>query len=334
VSDGNNPDGTAIRRSTSEIESALTEMLVGPEEQSEEDSSEEEQSFADSEDGGQEEVEAELADDSVVDEDEAYDEDEDERPEGEAQFFSVIVDGESQDVPLDELISGYQRQSSFTQKSQQLAEERKGFDVERVALQQERQNYSGVLQQLQQQMQAATTPANFDWDALERQDPLQWLKLKELERQRTGEIAAVQEEQGRVQQLMAEQQGRELQERLLAESHLVLEQIPEWQDSDKKADDQRKLAEFGRTLGFSDDELSTVYDHRALVTLYKAWQFDELTNGEKVQAAKSKIGSVKSGNRETSRRTRSRKQKAQRAKLKKTGKVDDAAAIFSQILAE
>ena len=333
MSAGNNPEGTAKRRSSSEIEAALTEMLVGPEEQSEEDSSEEEQTFADSEDGGQE-VEAELTDDSVVDEDEADEEEEDERPEGEAQFFSVIVDGESQDVPLDELISGYQRQSSFTQKSQQLAEERKGFDVERAALQQERQNYSGVLQQLQQQMQAARTPANFDWDALERNDPVQWLKLKELERQRAGEIAAVQDEQMRVQQLTADQQGRELQERLLAETDLVLERIPEWQDSDKKAEDQRKLAEFGRTLGFSDDELSTVYDHRALVTLYKAWQFDELTNGEKVQAAKSKIGSVKSGNRETSRRTRSRKQKAQRAKLKKTGKVDDAAAIFSQILAE
>ena len=333
MSEGNNPEGTAKRRSSSEIEAALTEMLVGPEEQSEEDSSEEEQTFADSEDGGQE-VEAELTDDSVVDEDEAYEEEEDERPEGEAQFFSVIVDGESQDVPLDELISGYQRQSSFTQKSQQLAEERKGFDVERAALQQARLNYSGVLQQLQQQMQAARTPANFDWDALERNDPVPWLKLKELERQRAGEVAAGPDEQLRVQQLTADQQGRELQERLLAETDLVLERIPEWQDSDKKAEDQRKLAEFGRTLGFSDDELSTVYDHRALVTLYKAWQFDELTNGEKVQAAKSKIGSVKSGNRETSRRTRSRKQKEQRAKLKKTGKVDDAAAIFSQILAE
>jgi hypothetical protein len=335
VSEGNNPTGTARRRSTGEIESAFTEMLIGPEEQPAEESSEEEQLQTDSDDDGQE-YEAELADDSVTDEEEAYEDEEfdDEQSEGEVRLFSVVVDGESHEVPLDELIGGYQRGSSFTKKSQQLAEERKDFDSERQALQQERQTYSEVLQTLQQQMEAARTPANFDWDALERQDPVQWLKLKELERQRAGEIQAVQAEQMRMQEVAAEQHSRDLQERLASERILMLEKIPEWQDSDVEAEEQRKLAEFGKTLGFSDDELNTVYDHRALVALYKAWKFDELMNGDKVQTAKSKIGSVKSGNRETARRTRSRKQKAQRARLKETGKVDDAAAIFSQILAE
>jgi len=335
VSEGNNPTGTARRRSTGEIESALTEMLIGPEEQPAGESSEEEQLQADSNDEGQE-VEAELADDLVTDEEETYEDEEfdDEQPESDVRLFSVVVDGESHDVPLDELIGGYQRGSSFTQKSQQLAEERKGFESDLYALQQERQTYSQVLQQLQQQMESARTPANFDWDALERQDPVQWLKLKELERQRASEIQAVQEEQMRMQEMKVEQNDRNLQERLASERILMLEKIPEWQDSDVEAEEQRKLVEFGKTLGFSDEELNTVYDHRALVALHKAWKFDELMNGDKVQTAKSKIGSVKSGNRETARRTRSRKQKAQRAKLKETGKVDDAAAIFADMLAE
>ena len=63
-------------------------------------------------------------------------------------------------------------------------------------------------------------------------------------------------------------------------------------------------------------------------------RYNELTNGDKITAAKSKIGSVKGGNKTTARRTRSRQVKAKRAQLKKTGKVDDAAALFADILTE
>ena len=68
--------------------------------------------------------------------------------------------------------------------------------------------------------------------------------------------------------------------------------------------------------------------------LRDAMRYNELTNGDKVKEAKSKIGSVKGGNKETSRRVRSRQVKSKRAQLKKTGKVDDAAALFADILTE
>jgi len=114
----------------------------------------------------------------------------------------------------------------------------------------------------------------------------------------------------------------------------VLEKIPEWADGDLQADEQRKLVEFGKAVGYSDNELNTLYDHRALVVLRDAMRYNELTNGHRITEAKSKIGSAKGGNKTITSHTRSRKQKAQRAKLKATGKVDDAAAIFAGILAE
>ena len=115
---------------------------------------------------------------------------------------------------------------------------------------------------------------------------------------------------------------------------MVLERIPEWSDADLQADEQRKLLEYGKTLGFSDEELAQVYDHRALVALRDAWRYNELVNGKKVTTAKSKIGSATPGNKETSRRTRSRKQKAMRQKLRDTGKVDDAAALLGAMLTD
>ena len=323
-----NPAGSDRKRRTmDEISSSFNQMLVGePEEQPEpveaEDSFEEEQ-----------EVESELSDDLDEVDEFADEEADEEQSEGEGATYRVLVDGKEMQIPLDELLSGYQRGSSFTQKSQALSDERNAFAEQQTALGQERQTYASVLQQLRQQMESAAQP-NIDWDTLERQDPLQYLKLKQMERDRGEQIQAVQEEQVRMQQLLQGQQSEELEKRLSQERTMVLEKIPEWSDSDLQADEQRKLLEYGKTLGFSDEELGQIYDHRALIALRDAWRYNKLTNGEKVQAAKSKIGSAKAGNKETSQRVRSRKQKAMRQKLRTTGKVDDAAALFGELLAD
>jgi len=314
-----------------EIEDTFTQMLTGAEEQPEEDSSSEEQPSTDSLDVEQQD--AELADDSVVDE--QYDDElDDEQLDSDIQAFTVTVDGKPEEVPLDELIAGYHRYATYTKKSQELAQKRDGFGEEQQALRQTYEQYQQVLSQLHQQMQAANQPANLDWDALERENPVQWLKLKELERQKSGEIQAVQSEQMRMQQLLAGENDKKLQDHLTVEHSLVLEKIPEWADGDLQANEQRKLVEFGKAVGFSDDELNTIYDSRAVVVLRDAMRYNELTNGDKITAAKSKIGSVKGGNKETSRRVRSRQVKAKRAQLRKTGKVDDAAALFADILTE
>ena len=323
-----NPAGSDRKRRTmDEISDSFNEMLVGePEEQPEpveaEDSFEEEQ-----------EVESELTDDSDEVDEFADEEADEEQSEGGGATYRVLVDGKEMQIPLDELLSGYQRGSSFTQKSQALADERNAFGGQQQALSQERQTYASVLQQLRQQMEAAAQP-NIDWDTLERQDPVQWLKLKQMERDREGQIQAVQEEQGRMQQLLQSQQSEELEKHLAQERSLVLEKIPEWSDSDLQADEQRKLLEYGKMRGFSDDELGQLYDHRTLMVLRDATLYNQLINGQKTQTAKSKIGSAKAGNKETSQRVRSRKQKAMRQKLKTTGKVDDAAALFGELLAD
>ena len=280
-----------------------------------------------------EQEDADLADDLVVDE-QADEELDDEQLDGEAKAFTVTVDGKPEEVPLDELIAGYHRYSTYTKKSQELAQERQSFGAEQQALRQMHQQYSGVLSQLEQQMQAANQPPNMDWDALERENPVQWLKLKHLEGQRAGEIQAVQAERVRMQQLLSERHQQERREQLLVQQGLVMEKIPEWADGGLQANEQQRMIEVGRSVGYSDEELDSLSDHRALIVLRDAMRYRELTNGDRVTEAKSKIGSVRGGNKTIASHTRSRKQKAQRARLKATGKVDDAAAVFAGILAD
>ncbi len=318
------------RRTTGEIQDSLTAMLRGEYAEPQE---EEQHSDSELEDGTEEEaIEAESYEDSEeVDED--YDGSDEEQLESDSASYRVIVDGKEMQVPLDELISGYQRGSSFTQKSQALADERREFEANAVAVQQERESYSTVLQQLQQQMEAAAKP-DLDWDRLERENPVQWLKLKQLERDRQAQIQAVREEQSRMQQVLNQQQEQDLENRLNTERTLVLEKIPEWADSEVQANEQRQLLEYGKQLGFTDSELNEIYDHRALIALRDAWRYNQLANGEKVKSAKSKIKNAKSGGKQMSRQMRGRKQRDQRAKLKETGKVDDAAALLGAMLTE
>ena len=326
-------------RSMGEIRDELAQKLTGPEELPGEDSSQEEPPSSDSSDVGQQE-DPELADDSVVDADEV-DEPEVELAENDQPLYTIKADGEESVVSLNELVSGYQRQQTYTQRQQELAEERKTLDVQlqnvpaqQAAMQQTYQQYQEVLQQLRGQMEAANAPADLDWDTLERENPIQWLKLKELERQRGAELQAVTAEQSRMHQMQQQENARKLEAHLAVERGKVLDRIPEWADGEVQAGEQRRLLEFGKAIGFSDKELDQLYDSRAVVVLRDAMRYNELTNGDRITEAKSKIGSVKGGSQVTARHTRSRKAKEKRAKLKSTGKVDDAAAIFAEILTE
>ena len=323
-------EGSGRRRTASEIQDSLGEMLRGEYAKPQE---EEQHSDSELEDGiGEDGIEVESYEDSA-EVDEMDEETDGEYSEGDTASYRVIIDGKEMQVPLDELISGYQRGSSFTQKSQSLADERREFESNAVAVQQERESYATVLQQLRQQMDAAQQP-NVDWDALERENPLQWLKLKEIERDRQAQIQAVQEEQVRMHQLLEQQNSERMQGQLESERALVLKKIPEWSDNEVQGHEQRELLQFGLSLGFSEDELGNIYDHRALIALRDAWKYNQLVNGEKVKSVKSKIKNAKSGGKQMSRQMRGRKAKAQRARLKETGKVDDAAALLGAMLTE
>lgn len=318
------------RRSNREVEQVFAEMFEGESQEQpvqEESEIEEAQSNDGHEEVGQEEAEA-SAD---VYEDVA--EESEEQPEGHSEFYRVIVDGKEEDVALDELISGYQRTSDYTKKTTALADQRKEFEGFQQELQSEREHYANVLDQFQQQVESAGRP-NIDWERLERENPLEWLRMKQLDRDREEQLSAVREEKKRTQQLLETQQSEELQELLASERSLMLENIPEWSNSDTQADDQRKLMEFGKAIGYSDEELGEIYDHRAVRVMLDAMRYRELTNGRKITKAKniSKIKTANPGSRETVKRTSTRNQQALRANLKTSGKVDDAAALFATLM--
>jgi hypothetical protein len=300
--------------------------LMGNEEGSEQEQPESQSESNDSE-AESEYIEAQAEDESEVEQDEGEDEQE------EPTTYRVKAAGEERDVTLDELIKSYQLGTDYTKKSQAVAEERKVVEAERQRIEEAkylRDQYAERLQVIEQMLNQQPETENLDY--LKETDPIGYaVKVAELS-QREKQLAQVRAEQARI----ADQQQREQQEQLgqvvQAESRKLAEVIPEYADPQKGETLRRELREFGLKAGFSDQELANVYDSRAVLTLYKAMQYDKLQSAKpgitkKVNEAPKVIKSGVSQPRDSSD-----EMKKLKARAKQTGRVADAAKAFERFL--
>ena len=246
--------------------------------------------------------------------------------------YRAKVDGEEIEVEIDELINGYQRTADYTKKSQALAEQRKALEAERVHLEQvkqERLAYAQKLQALNQFLSQQDQGENLE--ALKEADPIGYA-VKVAERtEREKQLAVVRAEQQRIAQQQQAEQQQSLQKHIASEAERLSAAIPEL--SGPKGDDVRKqIREYAKSQGWSEQELGSVYDHRAVVALYKAMKFEQLQKSKpdiqkKVSQAPKML---KSGTSVPP--TQSQQDKALAQRLRQTGKVKDAAALFEKFL--
>ena len=120
--------------------------------------------------------------DQETTEDTDGDEDAEEAPQR-SQTFRVKVDGEEVEVPLEELLKGYSRTADYTRKTQAISQIRKEAEAEAASAREERQRYAQTLQALSQQLQQMQPP-EIDWDKLYQENPVEWMRQRELARTR------------------------------------------------------------------------------------------------------------------------------------------------------
>ena len=261
------------------------------------------------------------------DEGEEYEEEVQETPK-----YRVKAGDEEMEVDLDELVKGYSRTADYTRKTQALAEQRKAIEAEAQKVQEAkvlRDQYAQRLQLIEQML--AQQPEE-DLSALKDTDPIGYA-VKVAERaEREKQLAAVRQEREAV---LAKQQAEHqqfLQQHLRQEAERLVAVIPEYADEVKGELVKREIRDYAKSIGFSDQELSQVYDHRAVVSLWKAAQYDKLM--------KSKPGAVKKvaeapktlkPGTGTSQHADDQSKKL-RQQLKKSGKARDAAALFERFL--
>lgn len=299
--------------------------LMGSEEGSEQEQPELNSEVNDSE-AESEEIEAQ-ADESEVEQEDEQDEQE------EPQKFRVKAAGEEREVTLDELIKSYQLGTDYTKKSQAVAEERKAVEAERQRIEEAkylRDQYAERLQVIEQMLNQQPETENLDY--LKENDPIGYaVKVAELS-QREKQLAQVQAERQRIAMQQEQERQEQLGSVIQAEARKLAEVIPEYADPKKGEAMRRELREFGLKVGFSDQELAGVYDSRAVVTLWKAMQYDKLQSSKpaitkKVNEAPKVMKSGVSQPRDSNDELRKLK-----ARAKETGRVADAARAFERFL--
>ena len=282
-------------------------------------------------------------DDGEAGEDESDDEDDDGgAEEGEdqeeaavlARKVEVTVDGEPVEVSIKEALEGYVRTETFHRRMNQLDEAKK---IVRRAAADAVQNYEysmTIAKQMEAHMETMI-PKEPDWDAEFAKDPAHARELQRYYEKANGFRAQMKAQMDEANKKMAESNNAQLAAFAEEESaKFESSNRKNWSDPKKKAKDLISMRKTGLATGFTEEELSQVYDSRMLTVLLKASKYDRMMAAKPkpvVQQPKGKP--IAPGAGSARQRTAQKGVSSAMKRLNRTGRIDDAAVVFDQLLA-
>lgn len=275
-------------------------------------------------------VEQEAADevaDSVEgagDDQEAEQDEDQEQPE----YLTVTVDGEEQQVTLDDLKRSFAGQGYIQKRMQENATKAKEVEAVYQSFIQERAQLAHLVQQVQSGNLLAE-PRKPD-PALRQRDPIAFTTAWDAYHEHK---AAYDQQQSQIQQYT--QQQTETQQRALAayqaeQMRELAARLPDLADPEKGAVLARQLTDTATEYGFAPEEVGQVTDHRALLILNDAMKWRQL-QGQREKAAKKveQARPIARPKAQKSADSSSKKQaEAARNRMRQSGNVDDVARFL------
>lgn len=273
-------------------------------------------------------------------EDDEYEESgevEDEEPE----LYTVKVDGQEHEVTLDELLSGYSFRRHNTQRSQELAAERKELEAEVATVREDRQKYRERLEALEKAL-AEVSPQEPDWERLKQENPQQYLLVRDEWNQLQAQRQALADEQQAEAQREYDEAVKAFEAQKGVEADKLIEAIPAWTDHDKA---RKELAAIKRAAiqhyGYTEEELRPLIDSRAILVLRDAVRHRRIrAKGKETVEGKRKKKSgtpLKPGAkkpRSTKRAKAARRHQTNRRRLAESGSMTDASRAIFDILSD
>lgn len=291
--------------------------------------SDEESPVAVEEETEADEVEVEEVEASAEEEEtEESEEEESESDEDDEESESTREDADqADDAPLAEMEK--RLQADYTKKTQAAAEARKQAEAEREQTRQVREQYLGTIQALQEHLTTKEPPKPDP--ALRQSNPAEYAAQVADRQQWEADRAAAAQERQRIEAEQAEEFQTTLRERLAEEQAKLAAALPEFADPAKGPEVKKALATYATNLGFTEQDLANVYDHRLVLLLDKARRYDALQEKAAPVLKKAKEAPVlKPGHRESTSPNKGKRKRVQAAenRLRQTGRPEDAAAWF------
>ena len=327
----------ALGGTVTEAQEAILNLLTPEEETPEEEKAEPtevEESQPEEEDESFEEEEEEEASEEE-DESESADE------EDEEELYAVTVDGEEVGVNLDELMRGYSRQSDYTKKTQQIAEDRREieslqekYNSEIEQIQAERNHYVEMLGNIIQQSSGELEKfTDIDWQSLKDNDPIEYVTKREEFREAQEKIQGAKQQQAQAQRAQQLEMNKVRQELVEEEKGKLAAILPEMGNKETRSAKVKEIQTYALGQGFTQEELDGLIDHRSVVVLDKARKYDEMQNANpKAKKLKNKPKVVRSGSGTTKKDSLKSRRNDQMKRLRGTGHIDDASALLEDFI--
>lgn len=247
------------------------------------------------------------------------------------------IDGKEGKARLRDLIKSHQLEGHLNQKLMTFADEKKAFETERQTFTQTTQH---KLQQMDAALQVASKMlqgefANVNWQDLQNTDPLafnqQYVAFQQRQAQLNHMADLLGQERQQTQQQAAQQQQAYLQEQM----RLMETKIPEWNDKGKRDKDLAEMVPIVKdTYGISEEEVRGLTDHREILVLRDAWQWQKLQKSKPALLNKVKAAPklIKPGAQQSRAAQDNFIAQKERERLRSTGKVADAKAPLKRLL--
>ena len=277
----------------------------------------------------EEEATEESSDDEATDEEQS----EDEVP----AILKLKVNGEEVEKPLDEVVALAQQGLDYTQKTQQVAEQRKeledyakGIQAQEAIFRQEVELQNVLINEVAQITsldQKLAAYQNVNWQQLSDNDFVEAQKLfftyNQLQQDRNQLVSQFDAKK----QDVVQRQSQLLSEKIAKGKEVLAKEIPNWSPETNQA-----LLSTGKDYGFSDAELNSIVDPRHVKVLHDAMQWRKLQQNSVVKKKVSNAKPVvKPGSKDTKAEANSTHRQL-RESLRKTGKSDMAQKLIENML--
>jgi len=244
--------------------------------------------------------------------------------------YKIQVDGEEKEVSLNEALRGYQREETFNNRMRQMVEVAKTIDQRGAEANLAREAYIQLCQNQEQEF-AALIPKEPDWEQLYRQDPAAAHQLETNYKQVYGTLNAIRQRRAQAQQeaFNANAQRTAAYARAEFDKFRARNKLTDQQSLDKAIGYMRRTA---MEAGFSEDEIGTTYDERMLTVLNKAAKYDNMMRNKPLPVQPERQGALQPGSAPRIGNGAQRSMNDAMRRLQATGRVDDAAGVFAQML--
>ncbi len=257
--------------------------------------------------------------------------------ESEETLYDVTVNGVNQKVNLNELMKGYSRESDYTKKTMDLSNQRKEVESMQENLKKEfdavkssRDQYATQLEILTNNLQQEE---KVNWDQLYQADRAEYVRRKAESDKRKEALDNAREEQKRIQQEQQAEQEKVYNEYIANERKILSEKLPQYADKNKSAEFTRRLTNFAKESGYSDQEIAMMVDHRAVLLLADAYRYNQLKKTKLADKKVNKTSKVVTSNASNIREDSEVNQNIDKrmSRLKKSGHLRDAQSVLKEM---